>query len=173
MQETHPWAHVGKGSVNAMVAQFDEDDLHAPVARHFEPYGDEGSLGVMTFAAKESQGTESCRRSSLWGFAFHDIAGRLARISETRRSLDQVGRHRTIIGIGNGIGGEERLKEIRRGNARLVKGVMVIQHPPGQQGFGRLLNPLIDQNSDFTAQVRSVIQPRELKTLQGGGGCLS
>src|SRR6266853_6318740 len=43
----------------------------------------------------------------------------------------------------------------------------MIEHPASQHGFGRLFEPLIDQSSDFTFQIRSVVQASEFKALKG------
>ena len=53
-----------------------------------------------------------------------------------------------------------------RGHWRGLQGFMVIEHPSGEHRFRRLLNPLIDQDSNFLSQIRGVIEPRQLKTLQ-------
>jgi hypothetical protein len=45
---------------------------------------------------------------------------------------------------------------------------MVIQHPSSEHRFGRFLYPLIDQGTNFLPQIRRVIEPGELKTLQRG-----
>jgi len=45
---------------------------------------------------------------------------------------------------------------------------MVVEQPSGKQGLGRLLDPLVNQGGNFLAQVRSVIEPGQLETLQRG-----
>ena len=63
--------------------------------------------------------------------------------------------------------------EIPRGKAittlgrRYANRAMMFNHPSGQHRLGGLFEPLIDQNGDFTPQVRSVVQPREFKALKG------
>ena len=42
----------------------------------------------------------------------------------------------------------------------------MIEHPSGEQGFGGLLDPLVDQGGDFLAQIGGMIEARQLKTLQ-------
>jgi hypothetical protein len=58
-----------------MAEQFGENNLHILLVKFLEPYGDEDSPELMTFADKNSQETASCRRSALLGFSFHGIAG--------------------------------------------------------------------------------------------------
>ena len=53
-------------------------------------------------------------------------------------------------------------------HGRRLQGLMVIEHPAGEHGFGGLLNPLIDQSGDFLPQVCSVVEAREFKALQRG-----
>ena len=41
----------------------------------------------------------------------------------------------------------------------------MIEHPACQGRFGGFLDPLVDQNRDFSAQIGGMIQARQLKTL--------
>ena len=43
---------------------------------------------------------------------------------------------------------------------------MVIEHPSGEQGFGRFLDPLIHQGGNFLPQVRGVVEMNQFITLQ-------
>ena len=49
-----------------------------------------------------------------------------------------------------------------------LQGLVVVEHPSGEQGFGGFLDPLVDQRGDFLTQVGGVIEPSEFKTLQRG-----
>jgi hypothetical protein len=57
------------------------------------------------------------------------------------------------------------------GHGRRLQGLMVVEHPSGEHGLRRLLNPLIDQGGNFLSQIRGVIEPCQLKTLQRGARC--
>jgi hypothetical protein len=58
--------------------------------------------------------------------------------------------------------------DFRGTHGRRLQGLMVIEHPAGEHGFGGLLDPLIDQNGNFLPQVRSMVEAREFKALQRG-----
>jgi hypothetical protein len=45
---------------------------------------------------------------------------------------------------------------------------MVIEHPAREHGFGRLLDPLIDQGGNFMPQIGSMVEPCQLEALQRG-----
>ena len=49
---------------------------------------------------------------------------------------------------------------------RRLQGLMVIEHPSREHRFGGVLDPLIDQRGNFLAQICSVIESCQLKTLQ-------
>lgn len=117
-------------------------------------YGGEESQMSVTLADEKARGSASRGGPAFLGLAVQGIADGLARISEARRG----GGDRLSIGRGRRIGFQKGLKQIGRGNARFVKGVSVIEHPAGQQGFGRLLDPLIDQGADFAAQVCGMVE---------------
>jgi hypothetical protein len=53
-------------------------------------------------------------------------------------------------------------------HGRGLQGVMVIEHPSREHRFGRLLDPLVHQGGNFLAQIRRVVEPRQLKALQRG-----
>ena len=58
-------------------------------------------------------------------------------------------------------------------HGRRLQGLMMIEHPTGEHGFGRLLDPLVDQGGNFLAQIRGVVEACQLKTLQRGArSCL-
>ena len=59
-------------------------------------------------------------------------------------------------------------KNIRDSQRWFAKRTVMFEHPSGQHRFGRLFEPLIDQNRDFPAQVSGVVQASELEALQGG-----
>jgi hypothetical protein len=58
--------------------------------------------------------------------------------------------------------------DLRGTHGRRLQGLMVIEHPAGEHGFGGLLDPLIDQGGNFLPQVRSMVEAREFKALQRG-----
>lgn len=64
--------------------------------------------------------------------------------------------------------GLKSAEKFRRGQGRLMKRAVMLQHPARQHGFGCFLHPLVDQSRDFMAQIGSVIQTRQLETLQRG-----
>ena len=49
-----------------------------------------------------------------------------------------------------------------------LQGLVVVEHPSGEQGFGGFLDPLVDEDGNFLAQVGGMVEPREFKALQGG-----
>jgi hypothetical protein len=53
-------------------------------------------------------------------------------------------------------------------HGRRLHGLMVVEHPSREHRFGCLLDPLIHQGGNFFSQIGSVIEPRQLITLQGG-----
>jgi hypothetical protein len=42
----------------------------------------------------------------------------------------------------------------------------MLQHPARQHGLGSLVDPLIDQDRDFSANICGIVQPSEFKALQ-------
>lgn len=93
-----------------------------------------------------------------------------ARIGKARRRGNDIGYGR--LGLREQGGGrvEERAHHFGGRHGRGLQGLVVIEHPAGEHGFGGFLDPLVDQGSDFLAQVCSVVEPRQLKTLQRGAG---
>ena len=161
--------------VNVLAGQGGDEESRIPAVcgeggiKILMPRGGEESQMFVTPADEESRVDASCGGPALLGLAIQGATEGLARIGEARRG----GGDRLSIGRGRRIGFKEGLKQIGRGNARFVKGVAVIQHPASQQGFGRLLDPLIDQGADFAAQICRMVQARQLETLQRCGRCLS
>ena len=62
----------------------------------------------------------------------------------------------------------KRAEDLRCVQGWLMNRAVMLQHPARQHGFACVLNPLVDQNRDFTAQIGGVIQTCQLKTLQRG-----
>lgn len=91
-----------------------------------------------------------------------------ARLGEARRCRSDVGRGR--VGIWDECGGrvDERADQVGGRNGGGLQGVVMIEHPAGQQRLGGLLDPLVDQGGDFVAEIGRVIEAREFKALQGG-----
>ena len=58
-------------------------------------------------------------------------------------------------------------QKIRDRQGRFAKRAVMFEHPARQHRFRCFLEPLIDQYSDFTAQVRGMVEAGELETLQG------
>jgi hypothetical protein len=65
---------------------------------------------------------------------------------------------------------EHRANHFGGGHGRRLQGLVVIEHPSGEHGFGCLLNPLVDQGGNFLPQVGSVVEARQFKTLQRCAG---
>src|SRR5882762_7873777 len=61
----------------------------------------------------------------------------------------------------------KRAQKIRDGQGRFAKRAVMFEHIASQHGFRCVLEPLIDQYSDFTAQICGVVQTAELEALQG------
>ena len=98
--------------------------------------------------------------------SFHGGAWR----GETWRCGDNVGK-----GVGQGgVGFREQsggridhgAEQFGCGHRRRLKGTVMIEHPPREHRLGSFLDPLIDQSCNFLAQIRSVVESGELKTLQ-------
>jgi hypothetical protein len=91
-----------------------------------------------------------------------------ARIRKTWRRGNDFGPGR--LGFREQSGGrvDQRADHFGGRHGRGLQGFMVIEHPSGEDGFGRLLDPLIDQSSNFLTQIGRVIEPRQFKTLQRG-----
>jgi hypothetical protein len=85
---------------------------------------------------------------------------------EMRRGRTDIGRRfrnfRQWVDTGILKGAEN----VRDRQGRLAKRAVMLKHITRQHGFGRLLQPLIDQCSDFTSKVCSMVQASQLKTLQ-------
>jgi len=91
-----------------------------------------------------------------------------ARSGEARWRWNDVRDGRRGLGKQGGGGVDQGADHFGVRHGRGLQGLVVIEHPPSEQCFGSLLNPLVDQYSNFLAQVRSVVEPCELKTLQRG-----
>jgi len=105
----------------------------------------------------EVRGLGSGGRPLFLGLAVHGAGEGLTGIGETRRSGDDAGGR--MRRIGSGVGGriDKRLKQVGGGQEWFLDGVVVVEHPAGQHGFGRFLDPLVDQGADFAAQVGCMI----------------
>jgi hypothetical protein len=57
-------------------------------------------------------------------------------------------------------------QEIGHGQRGLAKRAVVVEHPSSQHCFGGFFEPLIDQNSNFSAEICRVVQSGKLETLQ-------
>jgi hypothetical protein len=88
---------------------------------------------------------------------FSKMRGRMMNLDRRFRHFSQ--------GVNTGV--LKGAQEVRKGQGRLAKRAVMIEHPAGQHRFGRFFQPLIDQNSYFTLQIRSVIQASELEAVQG------
>lgn len=93
-----------------------------------------------------------------------------ARIGKARRRGDDFGQRRLRLWEQGGGRIEKRAYHLGGRHGRGLQGLVVVEHPAGEHGFGGLLDPLVDQGGNFLAQVRSVVEPRQLKTLQRGAG---
>jgi hypothetical protein len=58
-------------------------------------------------------------------------------------------------------------QEVGHGQCGFAKGAVVVEHPSGQHCFGGFFEPLVDQNSNFSPQIRRVIEAGQFKRLQG------
>jgi hypothetical protein len=91
-----------------------------------------------------------------------------ARIGKAWGRGDDVGQGRFGFREQGGGRVEHRADHVGGSHGRGLQGLVVIEHPSGEHGFRRLLNPLVDQGGNFLPQVGSVIEARQLKTLQRG-----
>jgi hypothetical protein len=57
-------------------------------------------------------------------------------------------------------------QEIRHGQGGFAKRAVMVEHPSGQHCFGGFFEPLIDQNRNFSPQIRGVIESGQFKRLQ-------
>ena len=91
-----------------------------------------------------------------------------ARIGKAWRRRSDFGQGR--FGFREQGGGlvEERADHFGGRYGRGLQGLVVIQQPSSEHGLGRLLDPLVDQDGNFLPQVGSVVEARQLKTLQRG-----
>lgn len=89
-------------------------------------------------------------------------------IAEARRCANNYGARHRGVGKGIHLGFGKRGESFGGGRREIVKRFVMIEHPARQGGFGALLNPLVDQSSNFAFQICCVIQSCELETLQGG-----
>lgn len=109
----------------------------------------------------------SCGLPLFWGFAgeriFHGGGGS----GKARRRGNDVGNGRGGIREKGGERVDQTAHDFRGRQRRRLQRLVVIEHPAGEQRFGRLLDPLIDQNGNFLAQVGGMVEAREFKTLQG------
>jgi hypothetical protein len=58
-------------------------------------------------------------------------------------------------------------QEIGHGQRGFAKRAVVVEHPSSQHCLGGFFEPLIDQNSNFSPQIRGVIESGQFKRLQG------
>jgi hypothetical protein len=58
-------------------------------------------------------------------------------------------------------------QEVGHGQRGFAKRAVVVEHPSGQHCFGGFFEPLVDQNSNFSPQIRRVIEAGQFKRLQG------
>lgn len=96
-----------------------------------------------------------------------------------KRSFDGCAGLCEARGRGNDLGkrrgrlGKERVRRLREGASDVasrhrgqLQGLVMVEQPSRQDGLGRLLDPLVNQNADLVAQIGSVVQTSEFKTLQ-------
>lgn len=107
-----------------------------------------GRLPLLLWFSGDRSFHGGARRGKAWRRRNEFRNGRLGFGKQRGDWVDQSANH---------VGGRHR---------RRLQGFMVIEHPSGEHGFRRLLNPLIDQGGYFLPQIRGVIEPRQLKTLQ-------
>jgi hypothetical protein len=96
-----------------------------------------------------------------------------ARIRKARRRGNDVGNGR--LGFREQSGGrvEHRADHFGGRHGRRLQGLVMIEHPSGEHGLGRLLDPLVHQGGNFLAEIRGMVQACQLKTLQRGArSCL-
>jgi hypothetical protein len=84
------------------------------------------------------------------------------------RSRNDFGDGRLEFGEKGGDRIDQSVDNFSVGHGRGLQGLMVIEHPSGEHRLRRLLNPLIDQGGNFLSQIRGVMEPCQLKTLQRG-----
>jgi hypothetical protein len=89
-----------------------------------------------------------------------------ARIRKARRGRDDLGQRRLGFREQCGERVEHRADHFGGGHGRGLQGLVVIEHPSGEHGFGRFLDPLVDQGGNFLTEIRGVVQACQLKTLQ-------
>jgi hypothetical protein len=90
-----------------------------------------------------------------------------ARNGEAWRGRNDIGDGRLGFGEQSGNWVHQRADHISRRHRGGLQGFMVVEHPSGEHCLRRFLNPLINQSGDFSPQIRSVVEARQLKTLQG------
>lgn len=96
-----------------------------------------------------------------------------ARIRKTWRRGNNVGHGRLRFREQSGWRVEHRADHFGGSHGGRLQGLMMIEHPTGEHGFGRLLDPLVHQGGNFLAQIRGVVEACQLKTLQRGArSCL-
>ncbi len=57
-------------------------------------------------------------------------------------------------------------QEVGHGQRGFAKRAVVVEHPSSQHCFGGFFEPLVDQNSNFSPQIRGVIESGQFKRLQ-------
>lgn len=115
----------------------------------------------------EKCGSADSRGSWLLEFAPDAVFEGPGAAETRRRGADARGRRRPV---------RQKIRRAlqRRGEDvgsrcwRRVKGFVMIKHPPRQGRFGGFLDPLVDQSRNFLAQIRGMVQSRQLEALQGG-----
>ena len=91
-----------------------------------------------------------------------------ARVGEARGSGGDYVRHWGLSFGEERTGGVDQGADYFGGSHRDgLERFVVIEHPAGEHGLRGFLDPLVDQGGDFLAEVRRMIEARELKTLQG------
>jgi hypothetical protein len=142
-----------------------------------------GKIGVAwRFACREAAGSgmeRPWRRSACCGLPlFLRFSGNRsfhggARIRKARRRWNNVRHGRLRFREQSGGRVEHWAEHFGGRDGRRLQGLVVIEHPSREHGFGRLLDPLVDQGGNFLAQIRGVVEARQLKTLQRGArSCL-
>ena len=96
------------------------------------------------------------------------VLSRWPGVGKTRGRGKHSGNSRFRFGEERGGRVDQSSHDLCRSHGGGLEGLVVIEHPAGEERFGRFLDPLVDQRGDFLTKVRGVIEPRELKALQRG-----
>lgn len=91
-----------------------------------------------------------------------------ARIRKARRRGNNVGYGRLRFREQSGGRVEHCADHFGGSHGRRLQGLMMVEHPTGEHGFGGLLDPLVHQGGNFLAQIRRMVEPGQLKALQRG-----